>query len=417
MGHEDFIHLPNENIKGQEIKSLLKDNQYKGKNITRKLIEYFHTPVDCHVENMANNELYKELVQIVYPMLMVNKEEMDNILNEIFNRRGYLFFNNKTSGLAIIRNEIIPIMVEFFHIKIFGKPCTKDRLALLSKNVILFKEGISFISFPDIKLRQEVLAYILSQCSLESLSELKSKALIEISDEQIAKLIMGVFFHTGVIQVSEFVAHTIVALSQNANIQEKLKNNLTDDELMQRVLNETLRLYPLFGITNRITEHDYHMSNGQVIPEGMNIIFDFLACHAEGFVNPEIFDPDRWLKHKHPDTCYMPFGVGPRMCPAKKFASDITAILVKRMLKHYSFISSIEHDRPLTGGGLVYFYRDNTSVKEKIKCNFVLPIISFKEALVQRRHSKMVIKNCELINKTDFLTKLKNTEEKDMQTL
>ncbi|QBH96354.1 hypothetical protein EKN56_08050 [Limnobaculum zhutongyuii] len=194
MGAEDFILLPNENIKGQDVKSLLKDNQYKGKNVTRKLIEYFHAPVDCHIENMANGELYKELIKIVYPMLIITKEETDSLLNDIFNKRGYTFFNNEKSGLAIIRNEIIPIVVEFFHIRIFGKPCTKNALDLLSNNVILFKESISFISFPDMKIRQAVLDYILSQCSSEILAELRSKVSIEISDETIAKLIMGVFF-------------------------------------------------------------------------------------------------------------------------------------------------------------------------------------------------------------------------------
>lgn len=417
MGTEDFILLPNENIKGQEIKSLLKDNQYKGKNVTRKLIEYFHAPVDCHVENMANGELYKELIKIVYPMLIISKEQTDNLLNDIFKRRGYLFFNNEKSGLAIIRDEIIPIVVEFFHIHIFGKPSTKEALDLLTTNVILFKESISFISFPDMKIRQAVLDYILSQCSSELLSDLRSKVSIEISDEKIAKLIMGVFFHTGVIQISEFVAHTIVALSQNVEIQARLKNNLTDNQFLQRILDETLRIYPLFGITNRIAEQDYHMRNGQMIPEGMNIIFDFIACHAEGVVNPKVFNPDRWIEPNQSDNCYMPFGAGPRMCPAKRFAYNITASLVIDMIKNYSFVSSIEHDRPLTGGGLVYFFSDNQDIKQRIKRRLMLPVISFKEALVQRRYCREVIKNCEIVNKTDFLAKLVKTDAQDMHTL
>lgn len=417
MGSDAFIHLPNKNVKGHEVKSLLKDNQYKGKNITRKLIEYFHAPVDCHVENMENNELYRELVKIVYPILNVSNEEIDKILDDVFAQRGYLFFNEKSSGISIVRNEIIPVVVDFFHIRIFGKPCPKDELSLLSENVILFKESISFISFPNMKLRQQVLDYILFQCSSDVLVELRAKVSKSISNEQIAKLIMGVFFHTGVIQISEFVAHAVVALSQHEKIQEELKNNLIDNELMLRIQNETLRLYPLFGITNRIAEQDYHTSNGHIIPEGMNMIFDFVACHAEGVANPKVFDPNRWLEHNQLSSCYMPFGAGPRMCPAKKFAYNITALLVRALLKNYWFVSSIEHDRALTGGGLVYFYSDGRGRWQKATRKIVLSVISLKEALVQRRYARKVIENCTIINKTKFLAKLIKTDEHDMHTL
>lgn len=410
MGSDDFIYLPNENVSGDEIKSLLKNNHYKGKNVTRKLIEHFHAPVDCHVENMEDNELYRELVKIIYPVLNVNSEGVDNILEEVFAQRGYLFFNDKSSGLSIVRNEIIPVVVDFYHIMIFGKPCPKDELKLLSDNLILFKESISFISFPDMKIRQQVLDYILSQGSSDALVELRSKIPMHISNEQIAKLIMGVFFHTGVIQISEFVAHIVVALSQHEKIQAELKNNLMDNEMMQRIQNETLRLYPLFGITNRIAEQDYHMSNGYIIPQGMNIIFDFVACHAEGIANPKVFDPNRWLEHNQPNSCYMPFGAGPRMCPAKRFACNITAALVRMLLKKYWFTSSIEHDRALTGGGLVYFFSDSQGRWQKVKRNIVLPVISFREALVQRRYAKKVIENCIIINKTDFLIRLFKTD-------
>lgn len=122
MGSDGFIYFPNENVSGDEIKSLLKNNHYKGKNVTRKFIEHFHAPVDCHVENMEDNELYRELVKIIYPVLNVNNEGIDNILEEVFAQRGYLFFNDKSSGLSIVRNEIIPVVVDFYHTMIFGKP-------------------------------------------------------------------------------------------------------------------------------------------------------------------------------------------------------------------------------------------------------------------------------------------------------
>lgn len=409
-GNEDAIILPDNLLTPQEIKSLLQANQYKGKNITRRLIEYFHSPIDCHPENMVTDQTYAELMKVVYPILSINKAESDKILSDIYERRERTCFSEKNSGFAIVRNEIIPLMVQFFHIRVFNKPCTKEILNLLSNNVLSFKETISFISLPDIKVRQQVLSYIRSQCDDVTISRFNVEKEAKISHEQISKLIMGVFFHTGVIQISEFVAHTIIALAQNEKVQNRLRNNLSDDGYLRRVLEESLRLYPLFGITNRIAEKDFELKNRQIIPKGMNILFNFVKCHALGFKNPTEFDPDRWLEHSPTESCYMPFGAGPRMCPAKNVAYNITTTLVKNLIKKRYFYSSIEHDRPLTGGGLVYFSTKNKDSLTPLTLKAILSFISIKEALCQLRYAIRVINNCNLMTKGDFLRKLLNNE-------
>ncbi|EOZ9299993.1 cytochrome P450 [Klebsiella quasipneumoniae] len=406
-GDENVLFLPDKDITCSEIKMLLKTHQYKGKNVTRKLIEFFHSPVDCHPENMASDNEYADLMKIIYPLLAIKKTDSEKIIHTVLGDTPSTVYHDKKSGYTIIRNETIPVLVQFFHLRLFGRYCDNKHLKLLSKNVILFKRTISFIDLPNSRLRARVLNYLRSQCDDETMFRLTGKRSSTSDKEKISKVVMGVFFHTGVIQISEFVAHTIIALSQNQAIQTELKNRLDDDVYLDCILKESLRLYPMFGITNRITEEIHTLNNGKTIAKGTNIIFSFVKCHELGFLKPEGFKPERWLSGDAEDTCYMPFGVGPRMCPAQRMAINITGTLIRILLEKHRFYSSIEHDRPLTGGGLVY-YTDDIKLSD---FNPALIYISFREAIIQLYYNVRVILNCFRIKHGNYLTMMTNDKK------
>ncbi|HDT4624432.1 TPA: cytochrome P450 [Klebsiella oxytoca] len=389
------IRMPCSYISNDEVKSLLKNNSNKGRSITRKLIEYFHTPIDCHVENINESPLYTELLKIIYPNLMITRIDTEECINNIITLRGSGLLSDRSSGFAVIRDEIIVMMVDFFHLKLFGKLPSLEERDFLSQNVVSFKESISFIKIPDEKLRAKVLKHITTQFSPDVITTLRGKVSVDITNEQIAKIMMGVFFHTGVLQIAEFVAHTIVGLAQNPVEQQKMRLRNFDKTSMQNLLNESLRLYPLFGVTNRVTEEKQTMASGAVIDEGANLIFDFVKLHQVGFTDPERFDPDRWNNLSTSENCYIPFGVGKRMCPAKTFALNVTTVLTERLLRQYSFVSSIHHDRPMTGGGRVYFSRLSPEAKPKSKMTLALALIyiDLTESWFQRRAALSVIIN------------------------
>jgi len=389
------IRLPCSEISSDEVKLLLKNNSYKGKGTTRKLIEYFHMPVDWHVENMDESPLYTELLKIVYPKLMMTRADIEECITDIIRQRGSGLLSEKKYGFAIIRNEIIMLMVDFFHLKLFARLPSPEERDFLSQNVISFKESISFVKIPDEKLRAKVLKHITAQFSPDIITTLRGKVSEDVTNEQVAKILMGAFFHTGVLQIAEFVAHTIVSLAQNPVEQQKIRRRNFEKASMKNVLNESLRLYPLFGVTNRVTEEKQFMVNGLTIDKGTNLIFDFVKLHQVGFTDPERFDPDRWNNISTSDNCYIPFGVGKRMCPAKTFSLTVTAVLTEHLLRKYSFISSIHHDRPMTGGGRVFFSRLNNEVKPTSKMIHALALfyIDLTESWFQRRAALSVITN------------------------
>ena len=60
------------------------------------------------------------------------------------------------------------------------------------------------------------------------------------------------------------------------------------------------------------------------IPAGADIHFNIWGIHhnANFFPDPETFKPERFLEAPTwPAHAYLPFGLGPRMCPGYKYAS------------------------------------------------------------------------------------------------
>ena len=101
---------------------------------------------------------------------------------------------------------------------------------------------------------------------------------------------------------------------------------LSEMHYMERVVSETLRLYPPFMRTERQCVREYTLPGTKVtIPPGTLVTMPILSLHrdAEYFPDPLRFEPDRFLpgeKEKRHPCVYVPFGSGPRGCLATRFA-------------------------------------------------------------------------------------------------
>ncbi|CAL1529264.1 unnamed protein product, partial [Lymnaea stagnalis] len=100
-------------------------------------------------------------------------------------------------------------------------------------------------------------------------------------------------------------------------------------EFLKACVKESMRVtFPLAPGPARVLPHDLTLS-GYRVPQGTLVMLSNTAYLKDSnFVNcPEEFQPQRWLRGKDrqkretiPTVCYLPFGVGARMCIGKRFA-------------------------------------------------------------------------------------------------
>jgi cytochrome P450 len=92
----------------------------------------------------------------------------------------------------------------------------------------------------------------------------------------------------------------------------------------ERVLSESLRMYPPAWIVGRRALED-HEVDGYTIPAGSIVVASEYIVHHDPrwFPDPYRFDPDRWVPErvaKRPKFSYFPFGGGQRLCIGEPFA-------------------------------------------------------------------------------------------------
>ncbi|KAF7990400.1 hypothetical protein HCN44_000205 [Aphidius gifuensis] len=110
---------------------------------------------------------------------------------------------------------------------------------------------------------------------------------------------------------------------------------------LERCIKETLRLCPSVPLIGRKITKDVQLKNYS-IPAGTTLNIHIYNAHHDPnyWVNPEVFDPDRFLpensigRHSH---AYIPFSAGPRNCIGQKFAMIELKTVIAGLLHNFHF--------------------------------------------------------------------------------
>ncbi|CAH1118517.1 unnamed protein product [Phaedon cochleariae] len=110
----------------------------------------------------------------------------------------------------------------------------------------------------------------------------------------------------------------------------------------ERVIKETLRLFPIAAILGRTLEEDIDLGDGITLPAGSSAGFGTVHIHRDPkyWPNPFKFDPDRFLPEevskRHPCT-YIPFSYGPRNCIGWRYALSNLKTIIATVIRRYRF--------------------------------------------------------------------------------
>jgi cytochrome P450 len=156
-----------------------------------------------------------------------------------------------------------------------------------------------------------------------------------LSDERLRDQMVTMIF-AGHDTTTTTLTFSFWALANNPEIRERFHaeidalsgpptlSDLDDLDVTERVITETLRLYPPVHSLPRETTTDV-VFDGHRIPADERVLVGIRHIHRDSrfFDDPETFRPSRWdgdLRSELHDFAYAPFGGGPRICIGRQFA-------------------------------------------------------------------------------------------------
>ncbi|XP_043486958.1 cytochrome P450 4g15-like [Polistes fuscatus] len=118
---------------------------------------------------------------------------------------------------------------------------------------------------------------------------------------------------------------------------------------LERVVKETLRLFPSAPFIGRTSCRDIKVDENLVIPKNCSVVFGIFSLHRKDkyWTDPLRFNPDRFLPGNYNLNCFLPFSTGKRNCIGQKFVmiqmKAITATLLRKFIVRIDNPVSVEN--------------------------------------------------------------------------
>ena len=157
-----------------------------------------------------------------------------------------------------------------------------------------------------------------------------------IRDQMLTMMIAGHDTSTALL------AWTFALLGQHPEIHAQVVNevdHLEKPQLLDRVIKESLRLYPPIHIGNRLMAEEMDFA-GNKVPKDARLFYSIYLTHRDPEIweNAEGFCPERFAHgRKTPPMSYVPFGGGPRACIGAAFGQAEARIVMAHLLKTFTF--------------------------------------------------------------------------------
>lgn len=196
----------------------------------------------------------------------------------------------------------------------------------------------------------QLVATLLDDCELNGgvLEEMVVEEKLQRSE--IVKLVADLILAAG-----DTTAYTmewlLYLIAKNRDVQQKLRNDPNPNILLKNCLRETLRLYPVAPFITRYLPSDTTISGRYKIPKGTLVIMSLytIGRNANYFKNPEVFNPDRWLRSsgstmQQVASASLPFAMGARSCIGRKIAETQLQQALLHLVRNFDIKLCDDHE-------------------------------------------------------------------------
>ena len=304
-----------------------------------------------HQEHLEPGERYRTVARTTRQVLAVPHATASELTTAAIGRVLDRLPAGRISHVRL-RDLTMAAWAEIHYELVFGEPCPPGARDLIVANADDVVSALKGTRLRHLDRRDRLTRYLIARLEAGTCPVTLPSS---FSVQETAWYLQGAFFNTAVVQMSEATAHVLLAIAERPAVQRDLLSTLDEDGPLDRVIDETLRVHPLFGVAHRITSAPITLDDGRELPMGSVLLFNYLAFQRTGPAADDAFDPDRWLTLKRKDAHFIPYGVtANRACPARGVAPVMLRAATREVLRRYALASSVSHTRSLPSRGPAY---------------------------------------------------------------
>lgn len=265
---EEGIPIPGPLIDASHLKQIYShpaaDGRSRGAALS-DLFWYWLSPgPEIHQEHIEAGDRYDEVARSTRTILAVPRGRAEALTKLSVNRvMKHLHVGRLT--LVRLRDLMMPVWADFYYQLVFGEACPAAARRLIVDNANDVVTALKCCGLRHMDKRHRLTQFLVEKLQT---SDIPHKLPECLSIEERALYLQGVFFNTAVVQASEAMVHLLMVLAQHEDIQARIVAE-PDDAHFAQVVDETFRLYPLFGVSHRITSADIALDDQMTIPRDL----------------------------------------------------------------------------------------------------------------------------------------------------
>ncbi|MEV0634062.1 cytochrome P450 [Streptomyces sp. NPDC050619] len=354
VGGEEGIRAPGREVPAEEFKKVYGHPAANGRSRGAALSDlfwYWLSPgPEVHQEHLEPGPRYDDVARTTRQILAgLSREQWTELVGRctrrVLDELDSDDVDARVHGVRL-RDLMMPVWAEVYYEVVFRAPCPHHVRDLITGNANDVISALKCTGLRHMDRRARLTAHLRDRLAHDPPPVPLPSTL---SRREQAYYLQGTFFNTAVVQMSEAMAHLLLALATHRPVQDRLLAGEADPGFLDRVIDETLQHFPLFGVAHRITSGEIPRDGRDPIPAGSVLLFNYPEYQGSGGAP---FDPDRWLDPDTKPSAYIPFGVtANRPCPARGFAVLTMRVAAEETLRRFRLESSAEHTRSLPSRG------------------------------------------------------------------